>query len=198
MSEWTETKILLNELEQLFTRDDDLKDILDVNKMEREIAIQRSNHLKDAKEIIKHMTVQLASKESDIIAPSSEEHNVTLKKLSNKENLAAQVDGLLKAIDMKKTNVSKMTSTALSLKERANDFTISSEMADSRTAYAISLYAKISSITWDYKASPGTLNGCVGNEAKKEFTNFTIDSRGMTPFQVADKLWDIVGESFSN
>lgn len=33
-------------------------------------------------------------------------------------------------------------------------------MADSRTAYAISLYSKISNINWDYQAPPGHLVGC--------------------------------------
>ncbi len=52
-SDWSETKIILQELEQLFNRDDDLKDILDIKKMEREIDVQCANKLKDAKEIIK-------------------------------------------------------------------------------------------------------------------------------------------------
>jgi hypothetical protein len=55
-SDWSETKIILQELEQLFNRDDDIKDILDIKKMEREIDVQCANKLKDAKEIIKGIT----------------------------------------------------------------------------------------------------------------------------------------------
>jgi hypothetical protein len=201
MSDWSETKVLLHELEQLFTRNDDVSDVVDINKMEREIEIQRSHHLKDSKELIKTMTTQLAAKEVDIIAPSHEEHAATLKKMSNKENLSSEVDSLLKAIDTKTTNVSKMASTALSLKERAHDFTISSDMADSRTAYAISLYAKITNITWDYSNNRErggiVLRGCVGNDARKEFSDFSIDASTRTAFEVANDLWDIVGQSFA-
>jgi hypothetical protein len=70
MSDWAETKTLLHELELLFTRDDDLKDIMDIKKMEKEIEIQQNHKLKDAKELIKCMTTQLAMKEAEILAPS--------------------------------------------------------------------------------------------------------------------------------
>ncbi len=69
------------------------------------------------------------------------------------------MEAITKQIDTKKQNITKLTSTGLSLKERASEFTVSSDMADSRTAYAISLYAKISNITWDYKAPSGRLAG---------------------------------------
>ncbi len=88
------------------------------------------------------------------------EHQSALKKLSKKEAITQQMEILSKQIDAKKHNIAKLTNTGLSLKERASEFTISSDMADSRTAYALSLYAKISNITWDYKAPSGKLAGC--------------------------------------
>lgn len=45
--------VILSELEQLFSRDDDIKDILDIKKMQSEIEVQCNAHLKDAKEIIR-------------------------------------------------------------------------------------------------------------------------------------------------
>lgn len=53
MAEWTETKLILQELEQLFNREDDLKDIMDIKKMEKEIQQLCQNQVKEAKEIIK-------------------------------------------------------------------------------------------------------------------------------------------------
>lgn len=53
MSDWTDTKVILHELEQLFNRDDDVKDILDIKKMADEIEIQMANKIKDSKEIIR-------------------------------------------------------------------------------------------------------------------------------------------------
>lgn len=88
------------------------------------------------------------------------EHLAALKKVSNKEAITQQNEALAKLIDAKRQNTMKMTNTGLSLKERANEFIVSSDMADSRTAYAISLYAKISNITWDYNAPQGKLAGC--------------------------------------
>jgi hypothetical protein len=51
--DYQETKVLLHELEQLYLRDDDIKDMLDIRKMQREIEVQCELKLKDAKEIIK-------------------------------------------------------------------------------------------------------------------------------------------------
>lgn len=51
--DWNETKSILLEVEQLFNRDDDLRDILDIKKMQQEVENHYSNSLKDAKDIIK-------------------------------------------------------------------------------------------------------------------------------------------------
>lgn len=91
MSDWTDTKVILHELEQLFNRDDDVKDILDIKKMADEIEIQMANKIKDSKEIIRSkawdfklgcvvnnvclvMTAQVASKESEVNAPTQVMH----------------------------------------------------------------------------------------------------------------------------
>ena len=53
MANWNETKSILLELEQLFKRDDDIRDIEDIKKMAAEISFQREQHTKDLKSIIK-------------------------------------------------------------------------------------------------------------------------------------------------
>jgi hypothetical protein len=88
------------------------------------------------------------------------EHMVTLRKLSDKENIALQCEALQSAIETKQSNIAKLQTSALTLQERAQEFTLSATMADSRTAYAVSLYSKISSISWDYSAPTGHLAGC--------------------------------------
>lgn len=53
MSDWSDTKSILLELEQLFKRDDDVRDIEDIKKMATEIEFQRFQHTQDLKTIIK-------------------------------------------------------------------------------------------------------------------------------------------------
>ena len=53
MTEFKDTHIIMHELEQLFNRDDDIKDILDIKKMQHEIEVQCNAHLKDTKEVIR-------------------------------------------------------------------------------------------------------------------------------------------------
>lgn len=88
------------------------------------------------------------------------EHLANLRAISNKENLVQQTEAISRNIEIKRQSIAKMAATGISLKERAAEFTISTDMADSRTAYAISLYAKISGITWDYSLPSGKLGGC--------------------------------------
>ena len=83
-----------------------------------------------------------------------------MKSISNKENLLQQTEAISRNIEIKKQSIAKMAATAASLKDRAAEFSMSTDMADSRTAYAISLYAKISNITWDYSINNGKLGGC--------------------------------------
>ena len=53
MADWSETRSLLTELEQLFLRDNDISDVLDVAKMAKEIEIHRESNLMSAKALIK-------------------------------------------------------------------------------------------------------------------------------------------------
>lgn len=52
-ADWAETRTILQELEQLFNREDDLKDIADIKKMEKEIELHMQTQVQEAKEIIK-------------------------------------------------------------------------------------------------------------------------------------------------
>ena len=73
--------------------------------------------------------------------------------------MANQIDSLREIIDNKMENISKITKQISVLNERTAECSAGSQLADSRTAYALSLYAKISNITWDYKAAQGKLSG---------------------------------------
>ena len=53
MADWSDTKSILLELEQLFKRDDDVRDIEDIKKMAAEIEQQRRQHTRDLKSVIK-------------------------------------------------------------------------------------------------------------------------------------------------
>lgn len=55
--DWGETKNILLELEQLFSRDNDISDVIDISKMSKEIEIHRESNLKNSKELIKCMSL---------------------------------------------------------------------------------------------------------------------------------------------
>jgi len=194
---WAETKAILLEVEQLFNRDDDIRDVHDVQKMAREGELHCANKLKDSKEIIKLMTSQVAAKEAEIVAPSQEAHSITLEKyMGDKENVHAQLESLRGLLDMKRENISKMALTAVQLREKSDELTATTLQADTRTSYALSLYTKVSNITWNYSVPPGKLAGSIGMENTKEVRPFCIETRSMTSYEVANKLWDMIGEGY--
>jgi hypothetical protein len=122
-------------------------------------------------------------------------HATHLEKfIRDKENASVQVETLRDSLDHKREAIAKLAKNVLTLKEKATELETTSNLGDSRTAYALSLYAKISNITWDYNAPTGKLAGCVGNDRTKEFHNFIIDTRSKTSFEVANMLWSRIAE----
>jgi hypothetical protein len=53
MADFKSTKIILHELEELFQRDDDIRDVEDIQKMSYEIDAYYQANMKNAKDIIK-------------------------------------------------------------------------------------------------------------------------------------------------
>ncbi len=199
-ADWAETKAILLEVEQLFNRDDDVKDIADIHKMAEEIKGHADNNLKDAKELIKQMLAVVAEKEAEIIAPSASAHAASLEKyIADKENVSSQIESSREIIDGKRENIARMAKQTVTLKEKAHEFEgPANDLSDSRTAYALSLYAKISNIAWNYdKSNAGHLAGSVGHDLTSEIHPFSIDTRTKTSYEVADALWQKIAEGMS-
>lgn len=91
------------------------------------------------------------------------QHLSQLKKLTEKENYSTQIQDLTQTIDMKRLQIDKIQSINSSLQERTLEYNVGTTMVDSRTAYALSLYSKISNISFDYRETnlpEGKLVGC--------------------------------------
>lgn len=81
----------------------------------------------------------------------------------DRENLALDIDKEKKAIADKIQEISTIAQRTVALKEQTDDFSLSDTMAESRTSYALSLYSKITNISWDYAVTggeSGRLAGC--------------------------------------
>lgn len=167
-----------------------------INHVNLQFIEQRSQTaLKDAKEMIKQFTQSVSQKEKEILAPPESVHHANLEVYNiEKENIGKQIDQLREIIDTKRENISKMALQAITLQERSKECASGSALADSRTAYALSLYAKISNITWDYAAPPGHLAGTIGRDHIQAVEKFDIDTSRLTPFQLSNKLWDMISE----
>jgi len=196
--DWKSTKQILLEVETLFNREDDCREVEDIKKMQREIEVNCSNNLKDAKEIIKQLTCAVAAKEAEVLAPTELVHAGHLERfLVDKENVSSQLEAMRAAIDAKRESIAKLATTTLAVKEKAAEVDVSCIDGSSRVAYALALYTTISNITWDYQAPAGRIAGHVGNDKTKEINSFNIDARTTSSTQVADALWAKIGEGLA-
>mmetsp|Transcript_25198 Transcript_25198/g.27503 ORF Transcript_25198/g.27503 Transcript_25198/m.27503 type:complete len:207 (+) Transcript_25198:43-663(+) len=197
--EWKELKSVLKEVEAIFT-ENDLKEIIEINHLQQQYQTLAKNRIKDAKEIIKEMSATISKKEQEIVAPTNAQHVAAIKKLSEKENYSNQIQDLTQIIEMKKLQINKIQAMNGSLQDRTKEYTVGNTMVDSRTAYALSLYSKISNLSFDYQESnltEGKLVGYAGNENKKELKKFELNLNEMSDFSVANRLWEIIEENCS-
>jgi hypothetical protein len=90
-------------------------------------------------------------------------HASNLEKLSaDKENLSLAVNEEQRIVSEKTQDITRIAQDTLALKEETTHIALTERMTESRTSYALSLYSKISNISWDYTAtaSGDRLAGC--------------------------------------
>lgn len=145
-------------------------------------------------------------------------HAKTIQSLLNeKENANRQYESLRELIDTQHERIKDLAKSRLENSNAQTGGTWNESISDSRTAYALSLYGKITNITWNYEDSE-KISGCktsveiclillllchsfasdsftdIANEATKEFKSFEID-KADSPFDIANSLWDLISEN---
>jgi hypothetical protein len=135
----------------------------------------------------------VVAKEKEVLAPSETAHASRLKDYrEEKENVMERNESLRKEIDGMREKITETATTSLEMKNKISEVNMCSHLEDSRTAYALSLYAKISKITWKYKAGAGKIAGVIGDDTKSELKTFSIDTRQATSFDIANDLWNSI------
>ncbi len=76
-----------------------------------------------------------------------------------KENMTHKLNTLSNAINEKCDSISAIVNDTIKYQSAA-DIENSNLMNESRTTYALSLYSKISNISWDYTSPSDRLSGC--------------------------------------
>jgi hypothetical protein len=77
--------------------------------------------------------------------------------LIEKENANLQYESLREVIDSKHERIKELAKSRV--EAGAGAAPVADSMGDSRTAYALSLFSKISNITWNYE-DPESISGC--------------------------------------
>ena len=110
----------------------------------------------------------------------------------DKENAYYDIELLKRAVDQKKVSIATLSAEIQELEKQRAEIDADANIRESRTSYAISLYSKISNIAWDYTAPAGHLAGCISCDTEKAFKSFDVQIDGMTSFDVANDMWDMI------
>ena len=110
----------------------------------------------------------------------------------DKENAYYDIELLKRAVDQKKASIAALSSEIKTLEKQRTEIDADANIRESRTSYAISLYSKISNIAWDYTAPAGHLAGHISSDTEKAFKSFDVQIEGMTSFDVANEMWDMI------
>ncbi len=129
--------------------------------------------------------------------PSSAEHAELLKTYqAQKGVLAQEISHYQAELEMSADQIRQMADESSRVKEKIAEYEEECAQQDNRTAYAVSLYSKISNINWDYSHPPGILAGTICHDNTSETNKFHLDVQSMSQFQVANYLWSNIGESY--
>ena len=127
-----------------------------------------------------------------------------------------QYESLRQVIDSKHERIKDLAKSRAENTAGQPENAAAASMSESRTAYALSLYSKISNITWNNDDSEN-ITGCksiwrtivcmplfivfiinlfldIANENTKEFKSFSI-SKEASSFDVANSLWEMIAEN---
>ncbi len=104
--------------------------------------------------------VSLKEQELASSLPSAAEHAAQLQQFQQqKEALLNEISQYQGEMNMTRERAVQIAEAAKELRERIGQYEEECRLQDSRTAYAVSLYGKISNINWDYNQPPGVLAG---------------------------------------
>ena len=76
-----------------------------------------------------------------------------------KENISRQYESLREVVDAKHERIKDLAKSRVESSTTRTESSAMEGLSDSRTAYALSLYTKISNITWNYENSEN-IAGC--------------------------------------
>jgi hypothetical protein len=60
--EWSETKTVIREVQQLFSREDDLRDIAEIQRMAWDLDLYFQNQKRSAKEVMRELLQRVSAK----------------------------------------------------------------------------------------------------------------------------------------
>ena len=182
-----------------FTLYDDVNKVYDILKGHRKLSVLCEEKKESAKQSIKHLQKQLdelGSKKQSLIAQNEEEKRQENEQL--KEELCqveSEAQTLERDINKLQQERDTLKNVLLEREENQVDQNKSIREHEHRVKHELSLFAHISKINWtstDKDASK--IQGVISKTNKGDLNTFCFDTRKISKYQIANKLWDAMEE----
>ncbi|CAM9264772.1 unnamed protein product, partial [Chrysoparadoxa australica] len=190
---WDETKAIMEELESLYSDGSDVNEVKKVVALKERLRGITSQQQLEGKTIIKDMTARVAQLERDRTAPSQQAFEAMASELEQQKASASQaltnMEGEVQATEREVEVLAKQVGEVDLMIQN----TVENHIADMpRVQNAVSLYANISNIRWNYDTDSDVLAGWVTCPENGTLRAFSLDLTQEDKFTTANKLWGMM------
>merc|ERR1711934_504512 len=174
-----------------FTLYDDVNKVYDILKGHRKLTLLCEEKNLGAKATIKQLQKQVDSlkEEKHELKAQNEELKVELSRAETEaQALEAKINHLQSQRDRLKATLVRVEEKAMNRKKTAIEH-------ENRVKHELSLFAHISNLNWTVNDGDGTeIRGVISKTNKGDLNTFAFDTRKMSKYQIANKLWDAMDE----
>lgn len=182
-----------------FTLYDDVNKVYDILKGHRKLTLLCEEKNLGAKATIKQLQKQVDSlkeEKHELKAQNEEEkkrENEKLKvELSRAETEAQALEAKINHLQSQRD---RLKATLVRVEEKAMNRKKTAVEHENRVKHELSLFAHISNLNWTVNDGDGTeIRGVISKTNKGDLNTFAFDTRKMSKYQIANKLWDAMDE----
>eukprot|EP00953_Heterococcus_sp_UTEX-ZZ885_P013116 7498-Heterococcus_DN1.PRE.1 len=174
---WGETKSIIQELETLYQDSTDVADLEDFKTQAAKLHDVCDTHARDAKELIKSFAARIAADEAALSPPDQQQHAAAVESTElHIESAASSIEQLQVRAAAVAAEAAAATAALSDTQQLAATAAQEHTVEMPRVANAISLYANISHIQWDYREQDGAVAGWITLPATEQVHRFKIDT----------------------
>uniref|UniRef100_A0A7S2PTF7 Kinetochore protein Spc24 n=1 Tax=Leptocylindrus danicus TaxID=163516 RepID=A0A7S2PTF7_9STRA len=195
-TETTTVVELLNNVKDLYERDDDVAMATQIREQVRSLRYQAVDvTLAQTQEIKAKIEARIDEDERLYKSHLEDKHNLEAKLASLREDIARgsmSADDLSREISEVEAKIQQHMAEAGQELERIDEVELARKNEVPRLKNFVKLYAMVTRIKWEFEAGSDVMNGVIAVPATNEIVRFSIDPNEYSDFEIANYFWDLM------